>query len=289
MNNSQVAHVWANQSKERANGSNLYCYGSALQSYGTTIGYIDVKKKVAFLSSNNFSSSTSKHLSYARYAIDGNVTHILYTPAFMRGYTSIPTVKEMIAASAIELLKRFKALPGKRSSHWLSNYNADRDNLLTVSLIYKVKISLPEADGDLKAKVALIAEREDHKRKLNEAKARKAAKIAKIAAQEDFNAWINGNPVHFPREFNPSDGESQYLTLRGDTVYTSLGAEVPLFHVKRALVKYHTKARPWVRNGDNIHVGHFQIDRIDENGNVKAGCHYFTASEIQRFAEKWGL
>lgn len=34
MNNSMVAHLWANESKESANGSNFYFEGESIYSYG---------------------------------------------------------------------------------------------------------------------------------------------------------------------------------------------------------------------------------------------------------------
>ena len=45
----------------------------------------------------------------------------------------------------------------------------------------------------------------------------------------------------------------------------------------------------WVRNGKSIHVGHFQIDKIDSTGNIHAGCHFIEWSEIERLSRQLGI
>ena len=39
MNNSMVAHLWANEMKEFANGSNFYFEGESIYSYGSHLGW----------------------------------------------------------------------------------------------------------------------------------------------------------------------------------------------------------------------------------------------------------
>lgn len=84
-----------------------------------------------------------------------------------------------------------------------------------------------------------------------------------------------------------SDFEHAYLRVKGDTVETSRGARVPLSHVQRALpvvMALIRNGRTYQRNGHTIHLGHYAIDSIDEQGNLRAGCHLFNKAEIERFA-----
>ena len=46
---------------------------------------------------------------------------------------------------------------------------------------------------------------------------------------------------------------------------------------------------PYHTNGHKIPLGNFVLDSIDDAGNVKAGCHTFTAQEIARFHKQWRL
>ena len=73
MNNSQVAHCWANQTKAKGRGSNFFFEGESIYSYG---GHFEVArlvqtekgKTIALFDPTTYSQSTSQHQSYARQA-----------------------------------------------------------------------------------------------------------------------------------------------------------------------------------------------------------------------------
>lgn len=74
MNNSMVAHLWANESQESANGSNFYFEGQSIYSYGRhfEVGRIVRNKrgeKAYLINDTYYSSTTSKHQYYVREAI----------------------------------------------------------------------------------------------------------------------------------------------------------------------------------------------------------------------------
>ena len=74
MNNSMVAHLWANEMKEFANGSNFYFEGESIYSYGRhfEVGRIVRNKrgeKAYLINDIYYSSSTSKHQCRVREAI----------------------------------------------------------------------------------------------------------------------------------------------------------------------------------------------------------------------------
>lgn len=66
MNNSMVAHLWANEKKESARGSNFFFEGRSIYSYGYhfEVGRIvrnKCGKKAYLLNDKYYSSSTCKH------------------------------------------------------------------------------------------------------------------------------------------------------------------------------------------------------------------------------------
>jgi hypothetical protein len=69
MNNMQVAHLWANQSKQSAKGSNFYFEGPALYSYGPHFCVAKIKEidgaRVALFNPRRYSQSTGRHQAYA--------------------------------------------------------------------------------------------------------------------------------------------------------------------------------------------------------------------------------
>lgn len=74
MNNSMVAHLWANEKKESANGSNFFFEGESIYSYGYHFeaGRIVRNKrgeKAYLLNNEHYSTSTSAHQSYIYGAI----------------------------------------------------------------------------------------------------------------------------------------------------------------------------------------------------------------------------
>ncbi len=85
-------------------------------------------------------------------------------------------------------------------------------------------------------------------------------------------------------------GYSETLVRRkGDTLETSRGASCPFAHAVVAFVKAQDCRRTgnaWKRNGQTIRVGHFQVDSIDAEGNMIAGCHTLEWQEMLRLALK---
>lgn len=74
MNNSMVAHLWANEKQESANGSNFYFEGESIYSYGRHFevgGIVRNKRgeKAYLINDTYYSSATSKHQYYVREAI----------------------------------------------------------------------------------------------------------------------------------------------------------------------------------------------------------------------------
>lgn len=74
MNNSMVAHLWANEKEESARGSNLFFEGRSIYSYGYhfEVGRIVRNKcgeKAYLLNDKYYSSSTCKHQRCVRSAI----------------------------------------------------------------------------------------------------------------------------------------------------------------------------------------------------------------------------
>lgn len=287
-NNRQVAHIWAQGNGVSAQGSNFRCEDNKLYSYRTLIAFIDVEKKVVFISNYNFSMTTAKHLSYARSALFNHDYKIFYAGGFNYGYYfQHDTPAQLIQDSAKQQVSNFEALLKKRKPDVVS-YETRSENIKELAKLYKVKIcKMPICGADMKAVAATYRAEKERQEKLAAKKRLKAIKEQQKLDKETLETWLTTGNGYFPASFK--NYQSAMLTLFKDTVCTSLGADVPLEHVKRALEFYDLKRWPYHTNGHKIHLGHFVLDSIDEHGNVKAGCHNITASEIERFRKQWGL
>jgi hypothetical protein len=133
-----------------------------------------------------------------------------------------------------------------------------------------------------------ISEYQEAKRLQEEKKEAARIKAQKKQQKEDkaqFKAWIETGAGHFPSSFRVY-GQDQ-ITIKDDEIVTSQGATCPLDHAVKALRFYQAlNGKDWTKNGHRLPVGCFEIDSII-NGEVKAGCHTFTAKEIQRFINQW--
>jgi hypothetical protein len=324
--NQQVAHIWAQGHKETAQGSNFRCVDNKLYSYNTLVGIII--DGTAFISADNMTPTTAKQLNYAKRATD---YQYFASPAFEYGYSGGLSAREMIEAAALELIEAFKALLRARKPR-VEEYQQRRQEIIDIAARFSVTIpEIPEAGDDLKEKAKAYQEAERERKKKRDQERKEAEEIARQADAHDFNIWLTTGagrcPSSYQRTYAGGSQETDFLTIRGNMVITSRGAEAPLEHVRKAVRFYlsrkmgvcKTCARvttynktasaccgapmlqqfdinkpgtpfvfePYHTNGHKIPLGHFTLDEIDEQGNVKAGCHRFTAAEVARFINQW--
>lgn len=74
----------------------------------------------------------------------------------------------------------------------------------------------------------------------------------------------------------------------GQEIETTLGAVFPIEHAMRALPiveRIINAGEKWEANGHSIHLGHYQIDSIDTDGTIHAGCHVIRKDEVLKLIE----
>ncbi len=110
--------------------------------------------------------------------------------------------------------------------------------------------------------------------------------IAKVREYQR-EQWLNGTITRLEQ----NSGFETLLRVRGEDIETSRGATFPLAHGLKALPYIRAivaSGEVWQRNGKTIHLGHYQIDRI-EGGQIVAGCHKLPVSEVERLAASLGV
>jgi hypothetical protein len=283
--NHMVAHVFAQQQQQNGTSGNgaFSFFGSELKSYNTVIGKF-VKPDLLLVNSYSYSVTTTQHISLLRNAISGNVT-VLECPnvvinLFIR---NAYTLKQNKIAHT-ENLSYFKneikqnVLKASRARSNKEMYNGAALAMLTAHNEYLnvFKLRFKAATLPNLASIKLDA------LKAANAKARKAkaaAKKARIDNAQKITDWLAGENVRVPHNVDVM------VRLNNDTIETSQGAQFPAAHGYMALTKIKAckaAAKGWQRNGQNIRLGHFQIDEIDTLGNVKAGCHKVKYAQIIR-------
>lgn len=254
--NRMVAHVWAqqNQSEGRSKNGQFYFRGKTIFSYRDSWPLATfLKNGDVLLNSQRYSVTTSKHLSYVRNALKGDVKiwhvdrDLICNPdAFLK----------------LSPKKREKFLADKRAKE-------EADNKA-----YKNRMA-KEARARRKEKLAA------DKQSLEEL-------LTKWRNKEELNRYEQDAIKSKWREDHPGEPQTDFIRLKDDkTIETNRGAECPAKFAKKIYAQFKTciaTKTEWHKNGHKLPAGHFEIDSIDENGNIKAGCHYFAAAEVQYIA-----
>lgn len=273
--NSQLAHVWANQSQESGRANNTYFSGCDIYSYGSHFLaariYVVKGKRFALVRSDKYSNTTAKHLSEIRSALSGlmpyfespDVTDLRCAvnfndglPVFEMGgalkrikYTSKEDYKSQRERIAY-LCKNadtLRALLGKSTSiqyvkpkQWAALLEHAEKRIARYA-----ELNTPEAIAAREAKAQALAER------------KLALSIEKFRRGESVNTSL------------PFD----LIRVQGDEVVTSRGARVPLTHAQRLL-------RMWQsgRAQEGERIGHFTVSYTDTD-HIKIGCHKIQLSE----------
>ena len=306
MKNSEVAHLWAHQSRVRGTGNNLSFSGPVLRSYSTAIGELVQTKDgtLAVFNATNYSVSTSRHQHYMRQAIShlpsvevwgvhiGETWLVPKTGAHANKVDK-KWIREQIKTSLSKAAERMEKAGRARnpySSHYLES-QADYLVRNAETLAQWFKVRMPKVElGDLVARAEAIRKQEAARRKRFE------AKLLKENAKK-IEAWRNDPAMYFPsiridkvylrrvRDLPDGDGKCSGL----DNVQTSKGAVIPwddaLKLFRFALAR---RKKGWRRNGETFAVGPYQLDAVNKSGIV-AGCHRIGFDEMERLAKKGGV
>ena len=107
------------------------------------------------------------------------------------------------------------------------------------------------------------------------------------ADKDKLAQWLAGQNVRLPYSVQYGDGGLTRVRRYRDNLETSRGAVVPWLDALRVFTlaqACRNTGRAWERNGTQCPVGHFQIDKVTQEGNLRAGCHLIAWSEMERLA-----
>jgi len=294
MNNSQVAHIWANQSKTTAKGSNFFFNNNSIYSYGHhfEVGRLVQTEKgnktIALFEPRTYSNSTGKHQSLAKNAVHGLhesfdfqlPSYDLTRDDFLRAFNRFGNI-------VIDSLKKSKRAIKYKDLHIREAVNA-------VDQWNKLKAYFPTLTKGIKKLKTLDLDQID---KLVESEKKKKAieaKKRKMILDNEVKLWLNHDINSLPHDSKTmirqkvkrvitESGNAPEIRLLNE-VETSRGASVSLDHARvffNAIKRF--QKRP---NECNKHfrVGHFTLDRLTTKG-AKIGCHLLEWKEINRFAK----
>lgn len=139
------------------------------------------------------------------------------------------------------------------------------------------------------AKQAAAAEARERAAAKRKAAAIEALRVAQLDAHERVGRWLAGEDVRLQYGDVPRE-RGALLRVKGESVQTSQGADAPVSHVRPALAFWLRTTRDRLTYERDpamasVRLGHFRLDSIDADGNVRAGCHYITAATVRALVE----
>lgn len=112
------------------------------------------------------------------------------------------------------------------------------------------------------------------------------------AEREAREAWLKGEGDRYTRLSGPNGTALVRRSSDGERLETSQGADVPWSHAVKAFRFIRLcveKGEGFKTNGRVIRVGHFTVDYITADGDMKAGCHRFAWADMKALAEREGV
>lgn len=283
----QLAHIWAQQSKERGKGPSMFFNGPVIYSYGYhfPLGIIlDYNgTRIAVLNGDNYSVSTTRHQSYVSRAAS-HFTRIALDTGSMKALVDVaqqynsyehkaaPLPKhvkqelttalaryargEMIQAAKNASTRRKPELKASDIAFGLRVFNSVK----TIADLYGVKldktlVAMREAlERDASEVVALNAKQIKAAERKAKAWAKKEKARKEALAKEAAPMWLERKDTHEHRNALFSAGVVLLrVTASGENVETSQGAVFPLAHGLKALPlirKIMADGEGWSRDGD---------------------------------------
>jgi hypothetical protein len=294
--NREIPHLWAHKTQDEArNGTgSFYFTGATVYSYGshfpiaTHVTGVDGQAGILFTSEKN-SVTTSQHMSAVRRSIPPDVP-VFNVPNQHFGFSEAEDQyqhERNFKHYVDEVAENLSTCARARSS-WKKEYRHDQAvELRKEALCYATFFGLP--DPSIEQIPDLDSEQMQKIRAREaEASAKKAAETKRkreedrIRWQQTAEQWRRGEYHHYLPYDLPT-----MLRIEGHEVVTSRGARFPIVHAKRGLVLVRAviaRGEDWRRNGQNCRLGHYQLDWIEADGTVHAGCHVVAWDEIERVA-----
>ena len=322
-NAAQTIHVWAQQSQSNGRASNVFFEGNTVYSYGYhyPLGVIVTNKKgakAAIINTQGYSSTTSGHISTARQAVSHYTRFLIPNTEAVKALRNddnktriIDGLSEAIIFAINRYNSRLRGDTVKRKTatleKWKSETLGECDSYMSLLDWYGYKMNA-QARASLKAitgKSPVEAREAAQKAAALEAKRRaivqarqdkldaaiiEQAKAVWLAGDDYFVA-DNAHGKHYAKQWVIKHKET-LLRINGDDVETSKGASFPINHAVKAFALIQTVMKAgeaWQRNGKTLHLGNFQVDRIEPCGTVIAGCHTVQYSAIECVAKQLKL
>lgn len=291
----QVIHIWAQRTQTFGkNGKgNVFFEGDRLFDYGHhfCLGQFVTNaagELAVLLNADSYGPTTSEHQGQTARAVPHGIPTFTIPKAGYESYSNNLDLEKSIQQYADRATDYAGKAKRARKEWSKDTFTARAASLVKEAKDFAEFFGIPAPEMNLDSLV--IAAEESRKRVAAETKRREQE--ARQRSTAAFAEWQSGERDQCPYEWQRDEHGGVRMRIRGDILETAQGAEVPLAHAVKAfrfLKRCKERGEAWERNGHTIRVGHFVIDKIEPNGNFRAGCHYFTWEQVAIAAKAAGV
>lgn len=306
-NNSEIAHLWANASQSEARNSqdSFYFDENLIYSYGSHFCCANrINSHLFLVTTDTYSPTTGKHMSHVCNAIDYSNAKVFHV---CNVYAEIGLkTKEAHKQNLDEMFAGIRSHESQfHRARIYKDFHLDciqkiQAEILSYCEVFKCKSLLSKnqlaiANSDF-AELAQYFEKQNKADKVKRAKERiereKANKERiereKLEDAEKLEKWLNFEISYAYFSLN----KKVYLRIKDSEIQTTMGANVPVDRAKQLwplILHSYKNQYHWIENGENFRIGHYRINEIMPNGDVKAGCHYITFDVLLEMAKQLEL
>jgi len=306
----EIAHIWANahelQGQARNPQDNFYFIGASIYSYGGHFEIARHYKGMILFTVNTYGSTTGNHIRDVSWAIrhlDHLSVRVFPQPTYSdrlgkytdrEHRTNIEYYVSRIVHYAEKHSRARKYSYESETLSWQATLQRYVKAFRCKRLLKASQRRLHDAEG-MEPLSALTDSVRLAQRNLVRLKARKEKEATEALKQQQINAlnqWAEGGRISYGYGYYSTWSSLPVrLRIKNDTIETSHGATVPLEACPQVLV-YCQRCRAanvgWIANGEAVRIGHYQIDRIEADGSIVAGCHRIAWDELERIAIQLG-
>ena len=276
----EVAHYWANKVQPSGRASRMFFENEKIYSYGHhfCIARHLPLGAVAF-TTQTYSNSTSKHISYVRRA----ARHLRIVYCRAPGDSAAANMR-----AAREAVRRTLTDSTKPRIHAATRTKLKGEALHIAERAneYLAALDPLEAEGQTPIDLSSLEHIREELEAMNaQQRAREAERLAArtLELQEDLAKWRAGE---YARSALYSIAVA--LRIKDDNIETSHGASIPLAEAPRlwALVE---RARRGERDYEvGAAVGSYRLTKIRRDGSIVVGCHDISYDELRGIAKQIG-
>jgi hypothetical protein len=299
----EISHLWMHETQDDARSGNMFFDKKTIYSYGyhfpiARIIRNEAGEKAVLFTTDTYSKTTARHISDVRQALDGSPVFHVSKPDSQEPATLFNDYLRQVERAVEEVKPRMRAETKLRIFGKIQRI-VNEGNRFAAFVGLASRLEMPESletvVGNLEQARKAAAEQAAREQAARAAKQAREAAAYRRKHAKDLERWRETGDDRISTD----DGRWNILRLgmwpgallrydaESNEIQTSMGARVPVSHAQRAyrfVAALKAAKREWKRNGHTFHIGHFGLDSVDKKGNIKAGCHYITWTEIASLA-----